>query len=123
VRQAVTELQRRHPWFRNVVRDLRMLRIEENDDLLSLLGQPDLPMDLPPRAPPSKRGLDSKFSLNRFAVDKKATDTTEQHQRFKELARELGCDEDEAAFEAALKKVAETPHQSKHEPKKRKAKG
>jgi hypothetical protein len=43
--------------------------------------------------------------------------------RFKEPARELGCDEEEAAFEAALKKVAETPHQPKHEPKKRKATG
>ena len=28
-------------------------------------------------------------------------------ERFKALARELGCDEDEAAFEAALKKVAD----------------
>jgi hypothetical protein len=27
-----------------------------------------------------------------------------QHERFKVLARELGCDEDEAAFDAALKK-------------------
>jgi hypothetical protein len=27
--------------------------------------------------------------------------------RFKALARELGCDEDEAAFDAALKNVAE----------------
>ena len=43
----------------------------------------------------------------------------EQHQRFKELARELGCDEDEAAFEAALKKLAESPALPKHVPKKR----
>jgi hypothetical protein len=47
-------------------------------------------------------------------------DTTPQIDRFKELARELGCDEDEAAFEAALKKVAETAPLPKHEPKKRK---
>jgi hypothetical protein len=40
----------------------------------------------------------------------------------KALACELGCDEDEAAFEEALKKVAETPHQPKHEPKQRKLK-
>jgi hypothetical protein len=46
-----------------------------------------------------------------------------QHQRFKELARELGCDEDEAAFDAAVKKIATSPHQPKHEPKKRKLKG
>ena len=35
---------------------------------------------------------------------------------------ELGADEDEAAFEVALKKVAESPHQPKHEPKKRQSK-
>jgi hypothetical protein len=43
-----------------------------------------------------------------------------QIDRFKALARELGCDEDEAVFETALKKVAEAPHPPKHEPKKRK---
>jgi hypothetical protein len=46
-----------------------------------------------------------------------------QIDRFKALARELDCDEDEAAFEEALKKVSESPHQPKHEPKKRKPKG
>ena len=44
---------------------------------------------------------------------------SDQIDRFKEVARELGCDEDEAAFDAALKKVAEAPAQPKHEPKKR----
>ena len=39
--------------------------------------------------------------------------------RFKELARESGCDEDEAAFEAALKKMAQSGPVPKHEPKKR----
>jgi hypothetical protein len=43
----------------------------------------------------------------------------DQIDRFKELARELGCDEDEAAFEAALKKVAESAPLPKHVPKKR----
>lgn len=38
---AVLALQERLPWFRNVVRDLRVLRIEEHDDLKPLLGQPD----------------------------------------------------------------------------------
>ena len=42
-----------------------------------------------------------------------------QIERFKELARELGCDEDEAKFEAALKKLAESAPLPKHEPKKR----
>jgi hypothetical protein len=46
------------------------------------------------------------------------TDPT-QIDRFKELARELECDEDEAAFEAALKKLAESGPAPKHEPKKR----
>jgi hypothetical protein len=50
------------------------------------------------------------------------SDDEAQHQRFKELARELGCDADEAAFDAALKKVAERQPLPKHEPKKRKAK-
>jgi hypothetical protein len=47
---------------------------------------------------------------------------TDQIDRFKELARELGCNEDEAAFDAALKKVAERSPLPKHEPKKRKPK-
>jgi hypothetical protein len=42
-----------------------------------------------------------------------------QHDRFKELARELGCEDDPAAFEAALKKLSESKP-PKHEPKKRK---
>ena len=43
----------------------------------------------------------------------------DQIDRFKELARELGCDEDEAAFDAALKRLAEVKALPKHEPKKR----
>ena len=45
---------------------------------------------------------------------------SDQIDRFKELARELGCDQDEAAFEATL---AEVKALSKHEPKKRTPKG
>jgi hypothetical protein len=45
-----------------------------------------------------------------------------QIDRFKELARELGCDEDETAFETALKKLADAKPLPKHEPKKRAAK-
>jgi hypothetical protein len=40
-------------------------------------------------------------------------------ERFKALARELECDEDEAAFEAALGKLATSGPVPKHEPKKR----
>jgi hypothetical protein len=51
----------------------------------------------------------------------KPTDPNSAHQyeRFKELARELGCDEDEAKFEAALKRISEAPTPPKYEPKKR----
>jgi len=56
-------------------------------------------------------------------MSKKMIIPNTQIDRFKELARELGCDEDEAAFEAALKKVAEAPPPPKHEPKKRKPTG
>ncbi len=42
-----------------------------------------------------------------------------QIDRFKELARELGCDEEEATFEDTLKKVAESKSLPKHEPKRR----
>jgi hypothetical protein len=42
-----------------------------------------------------------------------------QIDRFKELARELGCDEDEGAFEGALKKLAQSKPLPKYEPKKR----
>lgn len=43
--QLVMALKEKLPWFRLVVRDFRMLRVEENDDLLPLLGQPELPLD------------------------------------------------------------------------------
>jgi virulence-associated protein VapD len=54
---AVTALKDRLPWFRFVVRDFRMLRIEENNDLLPLLGQPDLPLMQPvaPKRPSNQR--------------------------------------------------------------------
>lgn len=59
--KAVMALQERFPWFRSVVRDLRMLRIEENDDLKPLLGQPELPLSEKPsmRRPPL-----NEFKLN-----------------------------------------------------------
>ena len=43
----------------------------------------------------------------------------EQIDRFKELAREIGCDESEDAFEAALRKLAAAKPLPKHEPKTR----
>lgn len=38
--------------------------------------------------------------------DESVHKVTPQSQKFVESARELGCDEDEAAFDAKLKKVA-----------------
>ena len=44
-----------------------------------------------------------------------------QRQRFKEAARELGCDDSEEAFDEALKKVARhTPKDEKATPRERK---
>lgn len=43
---AVQELARRHPWIRFAVKDIRMLRIEENNDLMPALErQAHLPLD------------------------------------------------------------------------------
>jgi virulence-associated protein VapD len=39
---AVQAVQQNYPWFRHAVSDIRMLRIEENDDLSPALGEPDL---------------------------------------------------------------------------------
>ncbi len=63
------------------------------------------------------------YARNAAAVDNKPVSEQARIDRFKELASELGCDEDEAAFEAALKKVAERASLPKHEPKQRKLKG
>lgn len=41
-----------------------------------------------------------------LANKNKKTADIDQHRRFIETARELGCDDDEAAFDAKLKKVA-----------------
>jgi virulence-associated protein VapD len=35
---AVQDLAKRHPWFRLAVRDIRMLRIEETNDLMPAVG-------------------------------------------------------------------------------------
>lgn len=43
--------------------------------------------------------------------DSKKEPTRDQYERFKEAARELGCDDSEEAFDEALKKVA------RHKPK------
>ncbi|RQW44105.1 virulence factor [Novosphingobium sp. LASN5T] len=37
--KAVLEIHRKFPWFWEVVKDMRMLRIDENDDLLSVVPQ------------------------------------------------------------------------------------
>jgi len=39
----------------------------------------------------------------------KQSPTKDQAARFKQVARELSCDEDEAAFEKRLKRIAQAP--------------
>ena len=51
--------------------------------------------------------------------EKPEPDSAAQLDRFKETARALGCDEDEAAFDEKLKVIAR--HQPKDEPKLAKA--
>ena len=46
----------------------------------------------------------------------------EQHKRFVEAARTLGCDEREASFDEAMKKIASAPPPKSVEKRKRKAK-
>lgn len=40
---------------------------------------------------------------------KKTTPPTYQHREFVKAARELGCDEDPAAFDKLLKRIASAP--------------
>ena len=49
------------------------------------------------------------------------SDDKPQIDRFKEMPRELGYAEDEAAFDEALSKVVQSKRPPKHEPKKRKS--
>ena len=58
--QAVMELKEKYDWFAKCVKDLRMLRIDENSNLMPLLGQPQLPLG----DPSPKRKSDSPFKLN-----------------------------------------------------------
>lgn len=44
-----------------------------------------------------------------------ADNPSDQAQKFKELARELECDEDEAAFEEKVRRVATAPKPEKEE--------
>jgi hypothetical protein len=51
-----------------------------------------------------------------------AVDDPAKIERFKALARELGCDESEEAFDAVLGRLATSGPVPKHEPKKRQRK-
>lgn len=42
---AVQEMQKLHSWFGRAVRDIRMLRIEEHNDLLPAIAQQELELD------------------------------------------------------------------------------
>jgi hypothetical protein len=43
--------------------------------------------------------------------------STSQLNKFQDLARDLGCDEDEDAFKAKLRKIAKSPPQHREKPK------
>jgi hypothetical protein len=51
-------------------------------------------------------------------MGKPDADKESQRQRFIETARELGCDEDEAAFEEKLKRIATAKPKPKSKPQK-----
>lgn len=44
---AIQDVGRSHAWFAAAVRDVRMLRIEENNDLMPALGDLELPLGKP----------------------------------------------------------------------------
>jgi virulence-associated protein VapD len=41
---AVQAVSKKYAWFAKVVRDIRMMRIEEDNDLMPAIGQLDLPL-------------------------------------------------------------------------------
>lgn len=41
---AIQDVVKECPWFRSAVKDVRMLRIEENNDLMPAVGVPELPL-------------------------------------------------------------------------------
>jgi virulence-associated protein VapD len=47
---AVQEVSKKCPWFKMAVIDIRMLRIEENNDLMPAVGDWELPLDSPEAA-------------------------------------------------------------------------
>lgn len=51
-------------------------------------------------------------------MPKKTFDAPEQHSRFLETARALGCDEDEAAFDEKLKAITKPESAHKDIPRK-----
>jgi hypothetical protein len=54
-------------------------------------------------------------------MNKTKPDTSDQHKRFIETARELGCDEDEAAFDEKLRRIATIKPKSKPAPNAKRA--
>ena len=49
----------------------------------------------------------------------KTTQKTRQKPEFEQVAKELGCPEDEATFDRVLKQIAAAGPVAKHQPKKR----
>ncbi len=62
--QAVMELNARYLWFAKCVRDLRMLEIGQNSNLLPLLGEPELPLDDKPAPRPTGKRSPNRSLFN-----------------------------------------------------------
>ena len=49
---AIQDVSKECPWFKRAVTDVRMLRIEENNDLMPAVGEPDLGLAPSPERQP-----------------------------------------------------------------------
>jgi hypothetical protein len=61
-----------------------------------------------------------KKQLNKRKSEDGAINETPQYQSFVRAAKELGCDDDEHAFEKRLKQVASSPPPKPDKPKRKK---
>lgn len=70
-------------------------------------------------------GISTKFAIDHSMVARKTAPETEksQRQRFKEAARELGCNDSEEAFDEALRKAARQTPKAEKPPRSPKSKG
>jgi hypothetical protein len=68
--------------------------------------------------PRHSRGRDHKSDHETEKSNEQPAIGKTQHERFVETARELGCDEDEAAFDEKLKRIAMAKSKPERAPRK-----